>query len=91
MDDDPQQAVKIATSLHKFINSEAKELSKARYDQLMLNNNYSSNYRAFIEEFRQFSGRITKNNLHSFIFEITFAHSLAELRVLFSRNDEAPF
>ena len=68
LDDDPQQAVKIATSLHEFINSEEKELSKARYDQLMLDNNYLSNYRAFVEEFRQFSGKITKDNLHSFIF-----------------------
>lgn len=32
LDDAPQQAVKIATSLHKFINSEGKELSKALYD-----------------------------------------------------------
>ncbi|WP_235808743.1 hypothetical protein [Lacticaseibacillus camelliae] len=46
----------------------------------MLDNNYLSNYRAFVEEFRQFSGKITKDNLHSFIFEITSAHSSTELR-----------
>lgn len=91
LDDDPQQAVKIATSLHEFINSEEKELSKARYDQLMLDNNYLSNYRAFVEESRQFSGKITKDNLHSFVFEITSAHSSTELRVLFPTNDEIPF
>ena len=91
MDDDPQQAVKIATSLHEFINSEEKELSKVRYDQLMLDNNYLSNYRAFVDEFRQSSGKITKDNLHSLIFEITSAHSSTELRVLFPTNDEIPF
>lgn len=60
LDDDPQQAVKIATSLHEFINSEDKELSKARYDQLMLDNNYLSNYRVFVGKFRQFLGRLRR-------------------------------
>lgn len=93
LDDDTQQAVKIATLLRKFINinSEDKELSKVKYDSLMANNKYLLNYRAFIEEFRQFSGRITKKNLHSFIFEITSAHSSTELGVLFPTNDEISF
>ncbi|WP_276805127.1 hypothetical protein [Lactobacillus hominis] len=79
----PKQGVEIARSIRRFINAEDKELTKKKYDDLMNNNKYLSNYKGFILEFRQFNGRITQENLHSFIFEITSAHSSSEMKVFF--------
>jgi hypothetical protein len=53
----------------------------------MKSNNYLSNYKDFILEFRQFNGQITERNLHSFIFEITSAHESTVLNALFPNGN----
>ena len=91
MNTDIVQGVEMARILRQFISAEDKELTKAKYDSLINRDKYLSNYRGFIREFRQFDGNITPENLHSFIFEITSAHSSVEMHVLFPTNDQIPF
>ncbi len=86
-ENDIQQGVTVARALQSFINAEDKEVTKTRYDRLMKSNNYLSNYKGFILEFRQFNGQITKRNLHSFIFEITSAHESTVLNALFPNGN----
>lgn len=84
---DPRQGVIVAKSLQRFINAEDKELTKVRYDSLMSSNEWLSNYKGFILEFRQFDKQITQQNLHSFIHEITSAHESTTLNVLFPNGN----
>lgn len=84
---DIQQGVAVARILQSFINAEDKEVTKTKYDNLMNSNDYLSNYRGFVLEFRQFNGKVTKENLHSFISEITSAHESTALGVLFPNGN----